>query len=50
MDAVLLNAGAAIHIADGNLSIQEGIEKAREVIASGAAKEQLEKFIARTNA
>lgn len=50
LDAVLFNAGAAIHIADGNLSIQEGIQKAREIIASGRAKEQLEKFITMTNA
>lgn len=50
LDAVLLNAGAAIHVADGKLSIQEGIEKAREIIANGTAKAQLEKFIERTNA
>lgn len=49
LDAVLLNAGAAIHIADGNLTIEEGIEKARQVIASGAATAQLEKMIAGTN-
>ena len=49
MDAVLLNAGAAIHLADGTLTIQEGISKAREVIASGKAMEQLELFIKRTN-
>lgn len=50
MDAVLLNAGAAIHVADGMISIEEGIAKAREVIASGAAKAQLEKFIKMSNA
>lgn len=50
LDAVLLNAGAAIHIADGNLTIEEGIAKAREVIANGAATAQLEKMIAGTNA
>ena len=49
LDAVLLNAGAAIHLADGTLSIKEGIEKAREVIQSGKAIEQLETFIKRTN-
>lgn len=49
MDAVLLNAGAAIHIADGKLSIKEGIAKAREVIMSGAAKAQLLRLIERTN-
>jgi len=50
LDAVLLNAGAAIHIADGGLTIAEGIAKAREVIASGLAKAQLEKFIQMSNA
>lgn len=49
LDVVLLNAGAAIHIADGSLSIEEGIAKAREVIESGAALEKLEKFIKATN-
>lgn len=43
-DAVLLNAGAAIHIASDGLTIEEGIEKAREVLESGKALEQLERF------
>lgn len=47
-DAVILNAGAAIHIAKG-CSIEEGIEIAREAIASGKALEQLEKFIEYSN-
>lgn len=46
LDAVLFNAGAAIHVADGNLSIEEGIAAAGDVIASGAAIAQLEKMIA----
>ena len=49
LDAVLLNAGAAIHIAKENCSIEEGIEMAREAIESGKAFEQLERFIAATN-
>lgn len=49
-DAVLLNAGAAIHVADGGLTIEEGIVKAREVMTNGTAKAQLEKFIQMTNA
>lgn len=49
MDAVLLNAGAAIHIAADNISIKDAIEKAREVIMNGSAKAQLEKFIELTN-
>lgn len=47
-DAVILNAGAAIHIAK-SCSIEEGIEVAREAIASGKALSQLEKFIERSN-
>lgn len=50
MDAVILNAGAAIYVASEDLTLEEGIEKAREVIASGAAKKQLERFIASTQA
>jgi len=49
-DAVVLNAGAAIYIADGNITVEEGIEKAKETLLGGKAKEQLEKFIAQTNA
>ncbi|MDO5381950.1 MAG: anthranilate phosphoribosyltransferase [Eubacteriales bacterium] len=48
-DVVLLNAGAAIHIAKENVSLQEGIDMARELIKSGKAKEQLEKFVEETN-
>lgn len=47
-DAVLLNAGAAIHIAT-QCSIEEGIAKAKEAIESGKALEQLEKFIKLSN-
>ena len=47
-DAVVLNAGAAIHIARG-CSIEEGIEMAKEAIASGKALSQLERFITLSN-
>lgn len=47
-DAVLLNAGAAIHIAKG-CSIEEGIREARETIESGKAAKQLEAFITMSN-
>ncbi len=47
-DAVILNAGAAIHIARG-CSIEEGIKIAREAIDSGRALAQLDKFIALSN-
>lgn len=47
-DAVILNAGAAIHIAKG-CTIEEGITIARDMIESGRALAQLEKFIALSN-
>lgn len=43
-DAVILNAGAAIHIAKG-CSIEEGIELAKDAITSGVALRQLDRFI-----
>ncbi len=49
-DAVVLNAGVAIYIADGNITIEEGLEKAKETLLSGKAKEQIQKFIVKTNA
>jgi anthranilate phosphoribosyltransferase len=48
-DAVLMNAGAAIYMAGKADSIAAGIEMAKEIIDSGKAKEQLEKFIELSN-
>ncbi len=48
-DAVIINAGAAIHIARPEVSISEGIEIAREILASGKALKQLERFIELSN-
>lgn len=48
-DVVLLNAGAAIYLASDGITLKDGIEKAREIIVSGKAKEQLEEFIEETN-
>lgn len=48
-DAVLLNAGAAIYLAKDGITFEEGIKIAKEVIDSGKAKEELEKFVALTN-
>lgn len=48
-DAVVLNAGAALHITN-QVSLEEGIRMAKEAIDSGKAKEQLDTFIAMTNA
>ena len=49
MDAVLLNAGVAIYIATDGITIEQGIEKAKEMIKSGKAKAKLEQFIADSN-
>ena len=43
-DIVLLNAGAAIYVGGKAKDIAEGIEIARQVIASGAALQKLEEF------
>lgn len=47
-DAVILNAGAALHIAT-QCTIGEGIKLAKEAIDSGKALRQLEKFIELSN-
>lgn len=47
-DIVLLNAGTALYAADIAASIGEGVRLAREAVASGAAREKLEQFIACT--
>jgi anthranilate phosphoribosyltransferase len=48
-DIVLMNAGAAIYVAGQAESLQAGINKAAEVIDSGAALEKLNQLIARSN-
>ncbi len=47
-DIVLLNAGAALYAADAANSIEAGIAKAREAVASGAARAKLDQFLAAT--
>ena len=44
-DIVLLNAGAALYAADVAASIADGIERARQVIDSGAAKAKLGQLV-----
>jgi anthranilate phosphoribosyltransferase len=44
-DIVALNAGAAIYVAGKAPSFEDGVEKALEVIKSGAARAKLEQFI-----
>jgi anthranilate phosphoribosyltransferase len=47
-DIVILNAGAALYAANVTPSIKSGVELARSVIASGAAKSKLAQFVAFT--
>ncbi len=44
-EIVCLNAGAALYVANAADSIGDGIAKAREAIASGAARAKLDKFV-----
>lgn len=44
-DAVLLNAGAALYVADKAKTLEEGVRLAASLIDSGSAMEILEKFI-----
>ena len=48
-DIVCLNAGAAIYAADLTASLQQGVELASEVIASGKAKQTLAALIDASN-
>ena len=49
-DIVLLNAGAALYVAGVSPSIGEGVERARQAIASGAARARLDAYVAATRA
>jgi len=49
LDIVLLNAGAAIYAADLTTSLAEGIDKAKAVIACGAAKEKMTQLVQYSN-
>ena len=48
-DIVLMNAGAALYAADVAGSLADGIERAREALASGRAAEKLEQFVQATH-
>jgi anthranilate phosphoribosyltransferase len=48
LDIVLLNAGAALFIAEAAASIAEGVDKAREAVESGAARAKLDALVATT--
>ena len=43
-DVVLANAGAAIYVADRAASLVDGVDRAREAIASGAAADTLDRL------
>jgi anthranilate phosphoribosyltransferase len=47
-DIVMLNAGAALYAADVAMSIADGVERAKAVLESGAARAKLDEFIAAT--
>jgi anthranilate phosphoribosyltransferase len=49
-DIVCLNAGAAIYAAGLTVSLQQGVERASEVIASGGARQTLASLIETSNA
>lgn len=49
-DAVVMNAAASIYMVRDDVTLQEAVKLAEEMIDSGKAKEQLEKFIALSNA
>ena len=48
-DAVLLNSAAGLYVAGKVNSLREGVKLAEEIIDSGKALKQLEKFIEVTN-
>lgn len=45
LDTVLFNAGAALHLAHPELTIQDGIALARQTVTSGAAAQQLTRLV-----
>jgi anthranilate phosphoribosyltransferase len=46
LDIVLLNAGAALYIAEAAKSIAQGVDAARAAVASGAARAKLDALVA----
>ncbi len=48
-DVVLLNAGAALYCAGQAANVTEGVRRAREAVASGAALKKLSQFVSATN-
>lgn len=50
LDVVILNAGAAIYVSGLTDSLEQGVHRASEVIASGKAKQKLAQLVEFTNA
>jgi anthranilate phosphoribosyltransferase len=50
LNIVLLNAGAALYVAGVAKSVEDGLERARKAVASGAARKKLDEFVAFTQA
>jgi anthranilate phosphoribosyltransferase len=48
-DVVLLNAGAALYCAGVAANVTDGVRRAREAVASGAALAKLSQFVSATN-
>ena len=48
-DIVIINAGAAIYAADLVDSLEDGVNKAKEIIASGAAQTKLDELVKLSN-
>lgn len=48
-DAVILNSAACIYLAKDNITFEDAIQEAKDIIASGKAKTQLDKFIEISN-
>jgi len=47
-DAVVLNAGAALYVGGRAKTLKEGVQQAREVLASGRAREKLTHYVEAT--
>ena len=48
-DAVIMNAGAALYIANDDISFEKALDVARQTLKSGEANAQLKRFIEATN-
>ena len=49
MNIVAFNAGAAIYVSGLTSSLQNGIDKAKEILADGSASQKLKEYIKISN-